>query len=132
MKTGFYAAMILTLSAPAALAANPFADPSPLPYHAPQFDKIKDSDYAPAFAQGIKEQNTEIAAIAGSSAAPSFENTVVAIERSGRMLDRVSETFFNVQQANTNPTLDKVLSDVAPQSSRTGAWPGTRRWMQAW
>jgi peptidyl-dipeptidase Dcp len=115
MKTGFYAAMILTLSAPAALAANPFADPSLLPYHAPAFDKIKDSDYAPAFTQGIQQQDAEIAAIAGSSAAPSFENTVVAIERSGRMLDRVSETFFNVQQANTDPALDKVLSDVAPQ-----------------
>ena len=114
MKTGFYAAMILTLSASAALAANPFASPSPLPYHAPVFDKIKDSDYAPAFTQGIKEQDAEIVAIAGSSAAPSFESTVVAIERSGRMLDRVSETFFNVQQANTDPALDKVLSDVAP------------------
>ena len=106
--------IFLALSAPAAFAANPFASPSPLPYHAPAFDKIKDGDYAPAFTQGMKEQDAEIAAIANSSAAPTFDNTVVAIERSGRMLDRVSETFFNVQQANTDPALDKVLSDVAP------------------
>jgi peptidyl-dipeptidase Dcp len=107
--------IFLALSGSVAIAANPFADPSPLPYHAPQFDKIQDSDYAPAFAQGIKEQDAEISAIANASAKPTFDNSVVAIERSGRMLDRVSETFFNVQQANTNPTLDKVLSDVAPQ-----------------
>src|SRR5580698_7896451 len=106
-------AALLCLTIPA--EAGPFDAPSPLPYHAPQFDKIKDGDYAPAFAQGIKEQDGEIAAIANSNAAPSFYNTVVAIERSGRMLDRVSETFFNVQQANTNPALDKVASDVAPK-----------------
>jgi len=106
--------IFLALSAPAAFAANPFASPSPLPYHAPAFDRIKDSDYAPAFTQGMKEQDAEIAAIANNSAAATFDNTVVAIERSGRMLDRVSETFFNVQLANTNPALDKVLSDFAP------------------
>jgi peptidyl-dipeptidase Dcp len=114
MKTVLLASALLTLSVPAAFAANPFAAPSPLPYHAPQFDKIKDSDYAPAFAQGIKEQQAEIDAIAGSTAAPTFENTIAAMEKSGRMLDRVSETFFNVQQANTDPALDKVQSDVAP------------------
>ncbi len=113
MRTVLYAALILALSAPAALA-GPFDAPSPLPYHAPQFDKIKDSDYAPGFAAGMKEQNAEIAAIANESTPPNFQNTVVAMERSGRMLDRVASTFFNVQQANTNPTLDKVQNDVAP------------------
>src|ERR1700753_1373948 len=114
MKLVLYAAMILTLS-PLLALAGPFDVPSTLPYHAPQFDKIKDGDYAPAFAAGMKEQDGEIAAVANSAASPTFQNTVVAIERSGRMLDRVSSTFFNVQQANTNPALDKVLSDVAPQ-----------------
>jgi peptidyl-dipeptidase Dcp len=114
MKLLLCAGLGLAFSASAAFAANPFAEPSPLPFHAPPFDKIKDSDYAPAFAQGIKEQDAEIAAIANSGAPSSFENTVVAMERSGRMLDRVSETFFNVQQANTDPALDKVQSLEAP------------------
>jgi peptidyl-dipeptidase Dcp len=114
MKSVLLASVLLTLSVPAAFAANPFAAPSPLPYHAPEFDKIKDGDYAPAFAQGIKQQQAEIDAIAGNAAAPTFENTIMAMEKSGRMLDRVSETFFNVQQANTDPALDKVQSDVTP------------------
>jgi peptidyl-dipeptidase Dcp len=108
---------LLTLCATAALTAawaGPFDAPSPLPYHAPQFDKIKDSDYAPAFALGIKQQEAEIDAIAGNAAAPTFDNTIAAMEKSGRMLDRVSNTFFNIQQANTNPALDKVQNDVAP------------------
>src|ERR1700755_780612 len=84
IKPFLYAAMILTLSAPVALA-GPFDAPSPLPYHAPQFDKIKDSDYAPAFNAGMKEQDGEIAVIANSTAAPTFQNTLVAMERSGRM-----------------------------------------------
>jgi len=114
MKLLLLAGLVLVWNASAGFAAGPFDAPSPLPYHAPQFDKIKDSDYAPAFAQGIKEQQAEIDAIAGNTAAPTFENTIAAMEKSGRMLDRVSETFFNVQQANTDPALDKVQSDVAP------------------
>jgi peptidyl-dipeptidase Dcp len=95
--------------------ANPFDAPSTLPLQAPMFDKIKDSDYEPAFEEGMKQQAAEIDAIADNPAAPTFENTIVAMEKSGRMLDRVSETFFGVVQANTNDTLDKVQSDVAPQ-----------------
>jgi len=92
-----------------------FAAPSPLPYHAPQFDKIKDSDYAPAFAEGMKQQRAEIDAIANAKDAPTFANTIAAMEKSGRMLDRVSSTFFNVQGANTNDALDKIQTDVAPK-----------------
>jgi peptidyl-dipeptidase Dcp len=92
-----------------------FAAPSPLPYQAPQFDKIKDSDYAPAFAEGMKRQRAEIDAIAHAKAPPTFANTIVALEKSGRMLDRVSTTFFNVQSANTNDTLDRIQTDVAPK-----------------
>jgi peptidyl-dipeptidase Dcp len=114
MKTILRAGALLALSSTAAFADNPFAQISPLPFHAPQFDKIKDGDYAPAFLQGMKEQKAEMDAIAGNSAAPTFDNTIVAMEKSGRVLERVGDTFFNVQQANTNPTLDKVQSQVAP------------------
>ena len=109
------ATYLMAASAPAyAAAANPFAVASTLPYHAPRFDQIKDSDYKPAFEQGMKEQLAEMAAIAGNSAAPTFDNTIVAMEKSGRMLDRTASTFFNVQGANTNDALDKVQSWVAP------------------
>ena len=113
MKTFLCAGLLLASAAPC-LAAGPFDAPSPLPFHAPQFDKIKDSDYMPAFLAGMKEQRAEIDAIAAGKDAPTFQNTVVAMERSGRMLDRVSETFFNIQQANTDPAIDKVQNDVAP------------------
>ena len=99
----------------AAAPANPFAQPSALPLHAPPFDKIKDSDYQPAFEQGMKEQIAEVDQIAGNKAAPTFENTIVALEKSGRMLDRVSQAFFGVVQANTNDTLDKTQAAEAPK-----------------
>ena len=99
----------------AAAAPNPFAVPSSLPYQAPRFDLIKDGDYQPAFDTGMKQQMAEIDAIAANPAAPSFDNTIAAMERSGRMLERVNNTFFGVVQANTNPTLDKVQTIEAPK-----------------
>jgi len=99
----------------AAAPSSIFAAPSPLSYQAPQFDKIKDGDYAPAFTEAMKQQRAEIDAIADAENAPTFTNTIAAMEKSGRMLDRVSSTFFNVQQANTNDALDKIQTDVAPK-----------------
>ncbi len=94
---------------------NPFAAPSALPLEAPPFDKIKDTDYQPAFIEGMKQQLQEINLIANNTEAPTFANTIEAMEKSGRMLERVSETFFAVVQANTNPTLDKIQSDITPK-----------------
>ncbi|HXB51141.1 MAG TPA: M3 family metallopeptidase, partial [Rhizomicrobium sp.] len=107
-------ALACILAAPA-LAANPFTTASSLPYQAPRFDIIKDSDYQPGFEAGMKEQIAEIRQIADNPAAPTFDNTIAAMERSGRILDRVSNTFFGVVQANTNPTLDKVQTVEAPK-----------------
>jgi peptidyl-dipeptidase Dcp len=112
------AVFALTLSAmpdSVLAAANPFDAPSTLPLQAPPFDRIKDTDYEPAFEQAMKEQRAEIETIANNPAAPTFENTIVAMEKSGRMLDRVSQTFSAVVGANTNDTLDKVQSDEAPK-----------------
>ena len=105
----------LSLAQSPAQAANPFAKPSSLPLEAPPFDRIKDTDYEPAFEQAMKEQRAEIDAIANNPAAPTFDNTIVAMEKSGRMLDRVSLAFSAVVGANTNDTLDKVQSDEAPK-----------------
>lgn len=95
--------------------AGPFDAPSPLPYQAPRFDLIKDGDYQPGFEKGMQQQLVEIVAIAGNKAEPTFDNTIVAMERSGRMLERVNNAFFGVVQANTNPALDKVQTAVAPK-----------------
>ena len=96
-------------------AANPFAAPSTLPYQAPRFDRIKDGDYRPALEEGMRQHLAEITAIANNKAAPSFENTIVAMERAGRLLDRVGNVFFAVVQANTNPALDKIQTEFAPR-----------------
>jgi peptidyl-dipeptidase Dcp len=96
-------------------ASNPFAQVSTLPYQAPPFDRIKDSDYQPALDEGMKDQIAEIEAIANNAAPPTFENTIVAMEKSGRLLDRVQLAFFAVVQANTNDALDKVQTVEAPK-----------------
>lgn len=107
--------LFASMSNAALPASNPFAQPSSLPFQAPRFDLIKDSDYQPAIEAGMAEQAAEIARIADNPAAPTFDNTIVALERSGRLLDRATNTFFGVVQANTNPTLDKVQEVESPK-----------------
>jgi len=96
-------------------ASNPFAQPSALPFNYPAFDKIKDEHFLPAYAAGMREQLREVAAIANNPKAPTFENTIVAMERSGQLLARVSATFSNLHTANTNDTLDAVDSEMSPK-----------------
>jgi peptidyl-dipeptidase Dcp len=102
-------------AATTATAGNPFAEPSTLPFHAPDFSRIQDDDFAPAFAAGMQQQLAEVEKIAGNPAAPTFENTFVALEKSGRMLSRVNMTFNALASANTNDTLQKTQEDVAPE-----------------
>src|SRR5437588_9220046 len=99
----------------AAAEGNPFFNESTLPFHAPPFDKIKDSDYAPAIEEGMKNQLAEIEAIANNPAAPTFANTLEAMERSGSLLTRVTKVFFNLTTANTSDTLQKIKADEAPK-----------------
>jgi peptidyl-dipeptidase Dcp len=96
-------------------STNPFYAPSTLPFQAPPFDKIKDSDYQPAMEAGMAEELKEYEAIANNPAAPTFENTIVAMEKSGRLLTRVQYAFYGVVSANTNPTLQKVRQIEAPK-----------------
>jgi len=103
-------------AAPAAFGpANPFYAPSALPFHAPPFDKIRDEDYQPAIEAGIAQNIEEIRAIADNSAEPTFENTFVAMEKSGRLIARVMGVFNGVTGANMNPVLQKVQDDEAPK-----------------
>ena len=96
-------------------AVNPFFADSPLPLHYPQFDKIKDSDFAPAFDRGMAEEIGEDEAIANSPDAPTFENTIVAMEKGGRILGRASRVFFNLVGADTNEARKKIQTDYAPK-----------------
>ncbi len=98
-----------------AMADNPFLTESPLPYRLPPFDRIDESHYRPAFEQGMAEQIAEVEAIAVLSEEPTFENTIVALERSGQLLDRVATTFFALSSAHTSDALDEIRSEVAPQ-----------------
>jgi len=90
---------------------------SSLDFHAPAFDKIKNSDYAPAFSEGIQIQLAEISKIADNKSEATFENTLVALEKSGRLLKRVSLVFGLLTSANTNPELQKLQEDIAPKLS---------------
>jgi peptidyl-dipeptidase Dcp len=96
---------------------HPFARPSTLPYHVPPFDRIKDADFRPAFDAGMAEQRKEVEAISRNTAPPGFENTVVALEKSGQLLDRVSSVFSNLNSSNTNPEILKIASEMAPKRS---------------
>ncbi|GAB3403492.1 M3 family metallopeptidase [Massilia agilis] len=95
-------------------ASNPFARESTLPFKYPAFDKIKNEDYEPAFMEGMRVQAAEIEAIANNKAAPTFDNTVVAMERSGRLLNRVQSVFFNLAGCNTNEEMQKLDKKLAP------------------
>ena len=100
-----------------AMAANPFLVPSPLPFHMPQFDKIRDEHYAPAFAEGMQRQLAEVDLIANNPQPATFDNTIVALERSGQLLDRVGRTFSNLSGANTDDALQAVERDMAPKQA---------------
>ena len=94
---------------------NPFYSASTLPFQAPPFDKIKDSDYQPAIEAGMAEQIREVGEIADNPAAPTFENTLVALEKTGQLFNRVMAVFNGVAGANTDPELQKVQSVEAPK-----------------
>jgi peptidyl-dipeptidase Dcp len=108
------AALVAAVS-PALAAPNPFAQPSTLPYQAPPFDTISDADYQPAIEEGIQQSLAEIHAIANNPAPPTFDNTVVAMERQGQMLARAQLAFGQVAEANTNPVLQKAQAALGPK-----------------
>ncbi len=103
------------MSSKAFTDSNPFAKESTLLYQAPQFDKIHDDDYQPAIEEGMRVRLTEIDKIASNSAPPTFDNTIVAMEKSGILLDRVSNVFDAMISANSNEYLRKVASEESPK-----------------
>ena len=94
---------------------NPFYTESTQPYQLPPFDRIEESHFLPAFERGMAEQLEEVAMIVGQSDPVTFDNTLVALERSGVLLNRVAATFFNLSSADTNEALDQIQAEVAPR-----------------
>ncbi|WP_417356167.1 M3 family metallopeptidase [Gallaecimonas pentaromativorans] len=114
------AAQADTVKAPqtaAAEATNPLFQKSSLQYEAPEFDKIKLSDYTPAFEKGMAEQSAEVDAIANNPEPATFDNTIVAMEKTGELLNRTASTFFNLTGTISNDEIRAIQSDMAPKLS---------------
>jgi peptidyl-dipeptidase Dcp len=97
---------------------NPFFSEYTTPFEVPAFDKIDTTHYMPAFAEGIKQHNAEIEAIVTNSAEPDFENTILALDKSGLMLTRVRKVFFNLLSAHTNDQLQELAREISPMLSK--------------
>lgn len=106
-----------TPAAAALPATNPFFAVSTLPYRLPPFDKVGIDDFRPAFDAGMAQQLQEMAAIAANPQPPSFDNTVVAMERSGQLLNRATRVFSTLTSSNTTPALQKLEAETAPRFS---------------
>ncbi|PLW99940.1 MAG: peptidase M3 [Marinilabiliales bacterium] len=97
---------------------NPFFQPFDTPYGVPAFDKIQTADYMPAFEKGMQQQNEQIDAIVKNSEAPTFDNTIAAMDYSGDILNRVSDVFYNMTECNTNDELQAIAREIAPRLSK--------------
>lgn len=115
MKKFVFAAGLALATVTSCNMENPLLTESKLPYGAPQFDKIRNEHYLPAFEQGISEAKAEIDAIADNPEEPTFENTVEAMEYAGRTLERVSAIFFNLMEADTDDEMQKIAEEVSPK-----------------
>ncbi|WP_409269110.1 M3 family metallopeptidase [Massilia sp. BHUDP2] len=113
------AAASMAYAAPASMleASNPFAKPSTLPFNYPAWDKIRNEHFAPAFAEAMRQEALEIEAIANNKAAPTFENTIVAMERSGQLMNRVGAAFGTLKGSYTNDALQALDKELAPKLS---------------
>ncbi|MFC4930709.1 M3 family metallopeptidase [Massilia sp. GCM10023247] len=96
-------------------ASNPFAKPSTLPFNYPAWNQIKNEHFAPAFMEGMRQEAAEVAAIANNKAAPTFDNTIVAMERSGQLLNRVQAAFGTLAGSYTNDTLQALQKELSPK-----------------
>ena len=111
---------IISMTVIGCTSKNPFFTEYENEYGIPPFDKIKTEHYMPAFKEGIKQQQAEYDAIANNEEAPDFDNTILALELSGKLLHKVSAVFFNLYSADTNENLDKIANEVSPLLSEHG------------
>jgi peptidyl-dipeptidase Dcp len=99
-------------------AENPFFTEYQTPFQVPPFDKIDTTDYMPAFTEGIAQHNAEIDSIVNNPATPDFANTILAFDKSGKLLTRVSKVFYNLNEAETNKQLQSIARDLSPVMSK--------------
>ena len=97
---------------------NPFLSNYKTPFEVPPFDKIQNKDYLPALEEGIRQHDHEIDSICNNQEAPSFPNTIEALDHSGDLLSRVSKVFYNLRDANTNDSMQTIAQKVAPMVSK--------------
>src|SRR6185437_16978843 len=95
-------------------SSNPFFAPSTLPYQLPPFAEIRDEHYQPAFERGFEEHLAEIKAITAQSDPPTFENTMIPLETSGQLLQRVAEVFYNKSSSDSNDVTNELEEEIAP------------------
>ena len=114
------AATMLVGCANQEVETNPFLSEYDTPFGVPPFEQIKPEHYKPAFEQGMKEQIAEIEAIVNNPEAPTFENTIVALDQSGQLLNKVSYVFFGQTNANTNDSLQALSREMSPLLSKHG------------
>lgn len=107
--------LAMPLISPAQTPGNPLLTESPLPYQLPPFGQIRDEHFAPAFEQGMAEELREVEAIATNGAAPTFDNTIVALQRAGETLGRTERAFSILSGALTNPNLEKLETEMSPR-----------------
>lgn len=106
---------IIGLQSDKNMTDNPFFTPSELPFEAPDFSVIENEHFIPAFEEGIKQQLQEMDKIANNPEAPTFENTIVAMEKTGQLLDRVQSVFYNLTSAHTNDEIQDIQAEMAPK-----------------
>ncbi|MCC5937597.1 MAG: M3 family metallopeptidase [Lunatimonas sp.] len=99
-------------------AMNPFFESYDTPFGVPPFDRIEPAHFAPALREGIKQQEAEVAAIVNNTEAPTFANTIEALEYSGELLTKVSRVFYNINSANTNDEIQGIAREMAPELSK--------------
>ena len=124
MKYSFYLLIILffvvqsNMNAQTTPSDNPFFSEYSTPFQTPPFDKIKNEHYLPAFEEGIKVKRSELDVILNNSDKPTFTNTIEALEKSGRLLDKVSRVFFNISGSNSNDEIQKIAETITPELSK--------------
>ena len=111
----FAGIVVQSCNHPQPVTDNPFLIPFDTPFEVPPFDKIQNRHYLPAFREGIKEQEAEIQAILKNPEAPTFANTIEAMEKSGQLLNKVSYVFFNLREANTNDSINAIAEEIMPE-----------------
>ncbi len=97
---------------------NPFFSEYTTPFQTPPFDKIKNEHFLPAFEEGIKIKRAEVESVINNTDAPTFENTIEALEKSGKLLNKVSSVFFNLNGSKSNDALQKVAEMITPELSK--------------